>query len=171
MKLDTWIRLSAAALILAGGAASAAESKLDRKPVSAAEFWAYRRAGKSPSDTPNPPSAKDPAVNLTWHQANGFCASKHKRLPSVQEWIAACQARTIRFPWWIWEWTSTDAGKRGAGFKTLCGPGPVTCECTHSYHTTWANQVKGFRCARSRPSVRLGLPPTRPSRSDRRGLP
>jgi len=157
MKQAIWILMFAAALILLGGerTASAAISNLDQIPVSAAEFWVYRRAGKSPPDNPKPPSMKDPAVNLTWHQAHGYCASMRKRLPAVQEWILACEAQTIRFPWLIWEWTSTDAGGRGADFKMLCGPGGDTCGCSHSYHATWANQVKGFRCARSRPSVNL----------------
>ncbi len=146
---------SALAALLAGapGPAHAAGSGLDRKPVSAAEFGAFLRGGKSVPNKDAP--QKEAAVNLNWHKAGAYCAAQGKRLPSAREWIAACEARELAFPWWIWEWTTTDADRGEAGFKVLCGPGPSTCECTHAYHTTWSNEVKGFRCAKVDPSVRL----------------
>ncbi len=154
MKMRGWFCLAALAALLAGdpGLAHAAGSGLDRKPVSAAEFGAFLRGGKSVPNKGAP--QKEPAVNLNWHKAGAYCAAQGKRLPSAQEWIAACEARELTFPWWIWEWTTTDADRGEAGFKILCGPGPSTCECTHAYHTTWSNEVKGFRCAKVDPSVR-----------------
>ncbi len=164
MKMRCWFCLAALAALLAGapGPAHAAGSGLDRKPVSAAEFGAFLRGGKSGPDKDAPRNSvpnkdapqNEAAVNLSWHKAGAYCAAQGKRLPSAREWIAACEARELAFPWWIWEWTTTDAGRGEAGFKILCGPGPSTCECTHAYHTTWSNEVKGFRCAKADPSVR-----------------
>ncbi len=154
MKMRCWFCVAAIAALLAGaqGFAFAAGSGLDRKPVTAAEFGAFLRGGKSVPNKDAP--QKEAAVNLNWHKAGAYCAAQGKRLPSAQEWIAACESRELAFPWWIWEWTTTDADRGEAGFKVLCGPGPSTCECTHAYHTTWSNEVKGFRCAKVDPSVR-----------------
>ncbi len=167
MKMRCWFCFAAIAALLAGapGLAHAAGSGLDSKPVSAAEFGAFLRGRKSVPDRKSDPDRKsvpnkdapqkEAAVNLDWHKASAYCAAQGKRLPSAREWIAACEARELTFPWWIWEWTTTDADMGEAGFKVLCGPGPSTCECTHAYHTTWSNEVKGFRCAKVDPSVRL----------------
>lgn len=140
------------------GPAQAAAPRIDRTPVSAAEFKRFAQSNPTPESGENTPLSGGPAVNLNWHEANAFCASKGKRLPSAGEWLAACESKAIEFPWWIWEWTSTDANKDGgADFKLLCGPGTTTCECTHAYHTSWANEVKGFRCVRPEPSVELTI--------------
>ena len=109
MKMRGWFCLAALAALLAGapGFAIAAGSGLDRKPVSAAEFGAFLREGKSVPDRRSAPNngtpQKEAAVNLNWHQAGAYCAAQGKRLPSAQEWIAACEARELTFPWWIWE--------------------------------------------------------------------
>ncbi len=147
------------AALLAGlaGAAWAAGARLDQTPVSAAQFAAFllSQGGK---DAPAGTGGEGPAVSLTWHQARAYCAAQGKRLPSAQEWIGACQAKEIQHTGWIWEWTTTDAGPGEHGaeqpFKLLCGPGPE-CSCTHAYHPDWKNEVKGFRCARPDPNVRL----------------
>ncbi|MFC1491604.1 SUMF1/EgtB/PvdO family nonheme iron enzyme [Nitrospinota bacterium] len=156
--MGSWTRFAAIALLLAGlaGLASALGSQLDRVPVSAAQFEAFLQKRGAPPSQGNLPTKREAAVNLNWHQASAYCEAQGKRLPSAQEWISACEAKEIEFPWFIWEWTTTDADRGEAGFKVLCGPGPSMCGCTHAYHTTWSNEVKGFRCAKPQPSVRYG---------------
>ncbi len=162
MNPRSWSRAAVAALALTWLALTgfatptlAASARLDRTPVSAAEYEALAlKKGERPANRPLTPKG-GPAVNIDWHQASAYCKAGGKRLPSAQEWIAACEARELDFPWWTWEWTSTDAKGGEAGFKLLCGPGADTCACTHAYHPTWSNEVKGFRCARPQPSVML----------------
>lgn len=150
--------LAAAFAALAG----AAGARLDRRPVLAGEFAAFlaKEAGARPA---SPAEAGAPAVLLNWHQARAYCAAQGKRLPTAPEWIEACRAGGMEFSGFIWEWTSTEAAGHGEGagapFKLLCGPGPE-CSCTHAYHPDWRNEVKGFRCARAEPSVRLNLGPS-----------
>jgi hypothetical protein len=138
------------------GSAQAAAPRLDPIPVSATEFKRFTRSTPTPKSGENATLPNGPAVNLNWHEAKAFCASMGKRLPSAGEWLVACESKAIEFPWWIWEWTSTNANQdEGADFKLLCGPGTTTCECTHAYHTSWSNEVKGFRCVKPEPSVAL----------------
>ena len=145
-------------ILLFTAPAQAAAPRLDRTPVSAAEFKRFSQPATTPESGENTTLSGAPAVNLSWHEANNFCASKGKRLPSAEEWLAACESKAIEFPWWIWEWTTTNANKdEGADFKLLCGPGTTACECTHAYHTSWSNEVKGFRCVRPEPSVEFTI--------------
>ncbi|MEE9239780.1 MAG: SUMF1/EgtB/PvdO family nonheme iron enzyme [bacterium] len=147
------VLLAAAFLPGSSGHAHAAGARLDRHPVSAADLTGFQQKKGAQKNSESPPASGGPAVLVDWYQAREYCAARGKRLPSAQEWIAACQAREIEFPSWIWEWTSTDAEGSEAGFKQLCGPGTSTCGCTHAYHPTWSNAVKGFRCAIPLPSV------------------
>jgi len=157
-RMQVSVALAAAvfslALAWAGGA------RLDRRPVLEAEFAAFRKGGPPPGAARRGP----PAVLMDWHQARAYCAAQGKRLPTAQEWLEACRARQLEFQGAIWEWTSTETDRAGEDekvrFKLLCGPGPE-CACTHAYHPDWKNEVKGFRCARPEPSVRLGAPSVR----------
>lgn len=144
--------LFAAALLGLSGHARAA-ARLDHRPVSAADLAGAQNKNDSRKQSESP-SANEPAVLIDWYSASEYCAAQKKRLPSAAEWIAACEAGALEFPWGIWEWTTTEAGGGESGFKLLCGPGSSTCGCTHAYDPTWSNEVKGFRCAKSLPSVR-----------------
>ncbi len=154
MKIVRWLRILFAAALCTGVSFQAdAAARLDRQPASAADL-AETQGKKDAGKKSETPSANEPAVLIDWYRARAHCAAQGKRLPSAQEWIAACEAGEIEFPWWIWEWTSTEAGGGESGFKLLCGPGRSTCGCTHAYDPTWSNEVKGFRCAKPLPSVR-----------------
>ncbi len=135
-----------------GGFLLAAGARLDRIHVSAAEFAAFLLK-VNPSAKTGSLSPKEPAVNLTWHQARAYCLAQGKRLPSAAEWKGACSAGRLAHLEGVWEWTGTNAADGGEGFKVLCGPGEL-CECTHAYDPTWRNAVKGFRCALPEPNVR-----------------
>ncbi|MEK6709206.1 MAG: SUMF1/EgtB/PvdO family nonheme iron enzyme [Nitrospinota bacterium] len=149
--------LAPLALTLAFTLAWAAGAELDRLPVPDREFSAFlrREGGGRP---PSPGGGEEPAVLLDWHQARAYCAAQGKRLPTAPEWLEACRAKRLEFQSPIWEWTTTETDRHGEDakvrFKLLCGPGPE-CSCTHAYHPNWRNEVKGFRCARGLPSVRL----------------
>ncbi len=158
MKTAKWfpiliaVTFFAASLIGLSGHARAA-ARLDRRPVSAADLAGAQNKTDSGKKSESP-SANGPAVLIDWYSAREYCAAQEKRLPSAAEWIAACEAGDLEFPWEIWEWTTTETGDGESGFKLLCGPGSFTCGCTHAYDPSWSNEVKGFRCARSLPSVR-----------------
>jgi formylglycine-generating enzyme required for sulfatase activity len=93
----------------------------------------------------------EPVVLVTWYDAAAYCKwAGNKRLPTVQEWRASCGAAEFGKLGDVWEWTSTEV--EGERDKVLCGP-QGTCECTHMYHPTWKNMVKGFRCAGNQPLV------------------
>ena len=140
----------------------AAGARLDRLPVSEREFSAFLRREPGAGRPDALPAGAVPAVLMNWHQARAYCAAQGKRLPTAPEWIEACRAKQLEFRGAIWEWTSTETDREGEDekvrFKLLCGPGPE-CGCTHAYHPGWRNEVKGFRCARAEPSVRLNLGP------------
>ena len=129
---------------------------MDRRPVLDREFAAFLEGKPA-----GPAKEGRAAVLMDWHQARAYCAAQGKRLPTAAEWLEACRGRKIEFQGFIWEWTSTETDRAGEDekvrFKLLCGPGPE-CACTHAYHPDWRNEVKGFRCAREEPSVRLEAP-------------
>lgn len=159
MKIAKWFPILiatvffAAALFFGLSGHARAASHLDRRPVSAAALAGTQNKNDSRKKSETP-SANEPAVLIDWYRAREYCAAREKRLPSAAEWIAACEAGEIEFPWGIWEWTTTGAGGSKSGFKLLCGPGSFTCGCTHAYDPNWSNEVKGFRCAKPLPSVR-----------------
>ncbi len=95
--------------------------------------------------------ANEAVVLVTWHDAVAYCQwAGGKRLPTVAEWLAACNGGKLPKQGDIWEWTSTEVGAEGDSFKALCGP-MGTCDCSHRYRPHWLNEVKGFRCARASP--------------------
>ncbi|MHA6618520.1 SUMF1/EgtB/PvdO family nonheme iron enzyme [Pseudonocardia sp. DLS-67] len=65
-----------------------------RRPIEAPRFWSYR----------GPTSGLHPVIGISWHEANAFCAWKSLelgelvRLPSEDEWEAACVWRLGRAP-------------------------------------------------------------------------
>lgn len=99
--------------------------------------------------------ANEAVVLVTWHDAVAYCRwAGEKRLPTVAEWLAACNGGNLTKDGDIWEWTSTEVGAGGDSFKALCGP-LGTCDCSHRYRPHWLNEVKGFRCAADRPPLTL----------------
>ncbi len=91
-------------------------------------------------------NGNDPVVLVTWHDAVKYCQwAGNKRLPSVEDWLGACEAGNLGKIGDVWEWTSIQVTGEGGNFIALCGP-MNTCDCSHRYRPHWENVVKGFRC-------------------------
>lgn len=123
----------------------------DQSEVTNAEYLKFvlasRRAapehwinGRFPAGREN-----EPVVLVTFDEALSFCRFVGRRLPTVDEWKATCEAGKLKKRGDIWEWTSTDVDQDGQTYKALCGPAH-TCDCSHRYLPHWKNGVKGFRC-------------------------
>jgi hypothetical protein len=103
-----------------------------------------------PNGAPPPERSGEPVVMVTWHDAVAYCVwDGQKKLPTVAEWQAACQAGQLHKLGYVWEWTASPAEEQGEA-KILCGP-RGTCACGHVYDAAWRNMVKGFRCTGSQP--------------------
>ena len=51
---------------------------------------------------------QQPAVNLSWHEAQAYCHWAGRRLPTEHEWLAAVQQHGADCVWGeVWEWTSS----------------------------------------------------------------
>jgi formylglycine-generating enzyme required for sulfatase activity len=87
----------------------------------------------------------EPVVLVSFEEAASYCRFVGKRLPTVDEWKATCDAGKLKKRGDIWEWTSTDVDQGGQTYKALCGPANI-CDCSHRYLPQWKNGVKGFRC-------------------------
>lgn len=105
--------------------------------TNAPEHWT---GGRIPAGKEN-----DPVVLVNFSEAAGYCRFIGQRLPTVDEWQAACQGGKLKKKGDIWEWTSTNVDIGGETYKALCGPAN-TCDCSHRYLPQWRNGVKGFRC-------------------------
>ena len=103
----------------------------------APEHWANGRYPAGMDDVP--------VVLVSWHDAISYCRWAGRRLPTVDEWTATCKGGELKKRGDVWEWTSTDVDMGSRTFKALCGP-MDSCDCSHRYHPSWKNEVKGFRC-------------------------
>lgn len=155
--------------LLMTGRLATPQNPLDRHEVTNAEFARFvTDTGRPPpahwgGGRPVPEMAEEPVILVTYHDAEAYCAwAGKKRLPTVPEWQRACQAGSVEKLGWVWEWTSTPSSRPGEeAFRMLCGPTieRASCDCSHSYHPTWKNAVKGFRCASGLPVARRALLP------------
>ncbi len=132
-------------------------ASLDRTEVTNRKYLEFLLAtGRPPLEhwkgTQVPKDAEEqPVVLVTWFDARDYCAWKSKRLPSREEWGAACSSEGFQKKGNVWEWTRTEEPN---GWKVLCGPIGV-CDCTHRYRPEWKNAVKGFRCVGDTPVALL----------------
>ena len=111
-------------------------------PVTVREFRAY-----APDHAPGDDEAL-PAVNVTWHEAAGYCAwlaaqtGVPYRLPSEAEWEYACRAGTttpfacgadVRIE--LANYLYTETGERvGCGGRTRVGVYPANAFGLHDHH-------------------------------------
>ena len=76
--------------------------RISRAPVTNAQVLEYVEAGgKAPHE---------PAVNLSWDEAQGWCRWAGRRLPSEAEWAHAAAKGVLEGRGLVWEWTASDFG-------------------------------------------------------------
>lgn len=161
-----WLGACLPSLLLAWpGGPAGAQPRLDKHEVTNREYAAFvaaqgrRSPGHWNGAKPDDAIADEPVVLVTFHDAEAYCAwAGGKRLPSVEEWQRSCRGQELDKLGMVWEWTSTlTPGRGGEGFRALCGPGLESsgCDCSHSYHPTWMNEVKGFRCTAAPPMAEV----------------
>ncbi len=63
--------------------------------------WARTAMGRH-----DPVEPSHPVIHVSWHEASAFARWAGKRLPSEQEWEAACSG--LQTVGQVWEWTSSD---------------------------------------------------------------
>ncbi len=97
--------------------------EIDRTPVTNAAYTAYMEAtGAEPPlywegnaeagwvsvamGRNEPADPAQPVIHLSWQEADAFARWAGKRLPSEQEWEAACAE--LHAVGQVWEWTSSD---------------------------------------------------------------
>jgi len=57
-----------------------------------------------------PLAPHEPAVNLSWDEAQGWCGWARRRLPSEAEWAYAAAQGVLEARGLVWEWTSSAFG-------------------------------------------------------------
>jgi iron(II)-dependent oxidoreductase len=99
--------------------------QIGRAPVTNAQVLEYVEAGgKAPRywrreggawlqrrfDRWRPLAPHEPAVNLSWDEAQGWCRWAGRRLPSEAEWAHAAAQGVLEGRGLVWEWTASDFG-------------------------------------------------------------
>jgi ergothioneine biosynthesis protein EgtB len=102
-----------------------------------------------------------PAVHLTWHEAEAWCRWAGRRLPSEAEWEIAALTRPDEFNWGgVWEWTAS---------RFLPYPGFVA-HAYRDYSAPWFGDRYVLRGASSATAPRMAHPRYRnffpPDRND-----
>ncbi len=98
-----------------------------------------------------------PVENVTWQEAESFCESQGKRLPTEAEWeYAARGGSAAKFPWgdvagrsWEYAWSSVNSGgrthpvaaKKPNTFGIYDMIGNVSEWCSDEYQKTWYSQA------------------------------
>jgi len=90
---------------------SLAEFWIDANLVTNEQYQAYVQ--KTGASVPQvwPGAANHPVRGVSWDQANAFCASMNKRLPTEAEWEAAGRGNADNPPLFPWGNDPTDGGK------------------------------------------------------------